>query len=104
MASTTESTTISASWPSQNKDYTHSYKLPNSWEQNFEVIRRKGTIVPTDNASGTGPPFSLKLAAKDLKGVRPVYVDRHPTDLELTAWFGMTFLLRPSVASEEGEP
>lgn len=60
----------------------HSHKLPNSWEQNFEFIRRKGTIVSIGNASGAVPPFApLKLGPKNVKFVRPVYVDHHPTVL-----------------------
>lgn len=40
-----------------------------TWESNFDVIRRKGTIVTFGNASGPVPPFApLKLAAKNLKG------------------------------------
>ncbi len=82
MASTTESARIRASYPFQNEGSTHSHKLLNSWELNFEVIRRKGTIVSIGNASGAVPPFPpLKLAPKNLKFVRPVYVDHHPTDL-----------------------
>ncbi|KAK1924668.1 hypothetical protein DB88DRAFT_486367 [Papiliotrema laurentii] len=43
-----------------------------TWEENFEVIRRKGTIVTFGNASGPPPEFSpLKLSAKSLKVTRP---------------------------------
>lgn len=81
MASTTESARIRASCPFQKEVSTHSHKLSNSWEQNFEVIRRKGTIVSIGNASGAVPPFPpLKLAPKNLRFVRPVYVDHRPTD------------------------
>lgn len=46
-----------------------------SWEDNFSLIARKGTIVSIGNASGAVPPFApLKLAAKNLKVVRPTYV------------------------------
>lgn len=40
-----------------------------TWESDFDVIRRKGIIVTFGNASGPVPPFApLKLAAKNLKG------------------------------------
>ncbi|WVR04998.1 hypothetical protein IAU60_002010 [Kwoniella sp. DSM 27419] len=43
-----------------------------TWDENFEVIRRKGTIVTFGNASGPVPPFSpLKLSPKALKVTRP---------------------------------
>jgi len=83
---------VSHNHPKAKNLCTHT-KLYNSWEQNFELIRRKGTIVAIGNASGAVPPFApLKLAPKNLKVVRPVYVERHPIDLKLTAWFRMTFI------------
>lgn len=40
-----------------------------TWESDFDVVRRKGSIVTFGNASGPVPPFApLKLAAKNLKG------------------------------------
>ncbi|WRT66914.1 uncharacterized protein IL334_003879 [Kwoniella shivajii] len=43
-----------------------------TWDENFEIIRRKGTIVTFGNASGPPPAFSpLKLSAKALKVTRP---------------------------------
>ncbi|KAG8780069.1 hypothetical protein FRC16_003223 [Serendipita sp. 398] len=43
------------------------------WEGNFEMIRRKGTIVTFGNASGVVPAFSpMKLKDKNLKVARPV--------------------------------
>jgi NADPH:quinone reductase-like Zn-dependent oxidoreductase len=40
-----------------------------TWESDFEVIRRKGMLVTFGNASGPVEPFApLKLAAKNLKG------------------------------------
>lgn len=40
-----------------------------TWESNFDVLRRKGSLVTFGNASGPVPPFApLKLAAKNLKG------------------------------------
>jgi hypothetical protein len=50
-------------------------RLVFSWEQNFGLIRRKGTIVSLGNASCAMPPFApLKLAPKNLKVLHPVYV------------------------------
>lgn len=43
-----------------------------SWEDNFKIVARKGTIVTMGNSSGAVPPFApLKLVAKNLKVVRP---------------------------------
>ncbi|WWC85262.1 uncharacterized protein L201_000124 [Kwoniella dendrophila CBS 6074] len=43
-----------------------------TWEENFEIVRRKGTIVTYGNASGPVPEFSpLRLSAKALKVTRP---------------------------------
>jgi NADPH:quinone reductase-like Zn-dependent oxidoreductase len=40
-----------------------------TWEDDFKVIARKGTIVTFGNASGAVEPFTpLKLAAKNVKG------------------------------------
>ncbi|KAL7008761.1 NADPH:quinone reductase [Cystobasidiomycetes sp. EMM_F5] len=44
-----------------------------TWESDFEVARRKATLVTFGNASGPVPPFApLKLGAKNLKVCRPV--------------------------------
>ncbi|KAI0795394.1 NAD(P)-binding protein [Abortiporus biennis] len=43
-----------------------------TYEIDFEVIKRKGTIVFVGNASGVVPPISpLRLAAKNIKLLRP---------------------------------
>jgi len=43
-----------------------------TWENNFPMIARKGTIVSIGNASGAVPPFQpLKLAEKNVKVLRP---------------------------------
>lgn len=43
-----------------------------TWEENFEVIRKKGSIVTYGNASGAVPAFEpLKLMAKCVKVSRP---------------------------------
>jgi NADPH2:quinone reductase len=39
---------------------------------NFDLLKRKGTLVSIRNASGPVPPFApLKLVVKNLKFVRP---------------------------------
>ncbi|GFZ46360.1 hypothetical protein JCM24511_04607 [Saitozyma sp. JCM 24511] len=43
-----------------------------TWEEDFEVVRPKATIVTFGNASGPVPPFApLKLSPKALKVTRP---------------------------------
>ncbi|TYJ52558.1 hypothetical protein B9479_006848 [Cryptococcus floricola] len=43
-----------------------------TWDENFEVVRRKGTIVSYGNASGTPPDLAInRLMPKILKLVRP---------------------------------
>jgi len=43
-----------------------------TFDNNFKLIRRKGTIVSIGNASGAVPPFPpLKLVEKNVKLVRP---------------------------------
>lgn len=43
-----------------------------TWEEDFEVVRPKGTIVSFGNASGPILPFApLKLSPKALKVTRP---------------------------------
>ncbi|KAF8665508.1 hypothetical protein AX16_000523 [Volvariella volvacea WC 439] len=43
-----------------------------TFENNFKLIRRKGTIITLGNASGAVPPFSpLKLVEKNVKLLRP---------------------------------
>jgi NADPH:quinone reductase len=45
------------------------------FELDFEVIKRKGTLVSVGNASGAVPPFApLKLTPKNVKLLRPTYV------------------------------
>ncbi|GBE89021.1 Probable quinone [Sparassis crispa] len=43
-----------------------------TFENDFKILRRKGTLVSVGNASGAVPPFSpLKLAEKNLRLLRP---------------------------------
>ena len=45
------------------------------FEDNFKLLRRKGTLVSVGNASGAVPPMApLKLVEKNLKLLRPTYV------------------------------
>jgi NADPH:quinone reductase len=49
--------------------------IPRSFDNNFKLIKRKGTIVSVGNASGAVPPFSLpKLVEKNIKLLRPTSV------------------------------
>jgi len=59
-----------------------------TWEGNFEMIRRKGTIVSIGNASGVAPDFSpLKLGAKNIRLVRPVVNNYVFTAAETTHYY-----------------
>lgn len=43
-----------------------------SFENNFKILKRKGTFVSFGNASGAVPPFApLKLMEKNIKFMRP---------------------------------
>jgi NADPH2:quinone reductase len=45
------------------------------FEDDFKMLKRKGTLVGVGNASGPIPPFSpLKLGEKNTKLLRPAYV------------------------------
>jgi NADPH2:quinone reductase len=49
--------------------------IPRSFDNNFKLIKRKGTIVSVGNASGAVPPFSLpRLVEKNIKLLRPTWV------------------------------
>jgi NADPH2:quinone reductase len=46
-----------------------------TFDDNFKIAKRKGTIVSLGNASGPVPPFPIfKLADRNLKVLRPRYV------------------------------
>ena len=46
------------------------------FEQDFEMLRRKGSLVSVGNASGPVPPFApLKLTAKNIKLTRPTLLN-----------------------------
>lgn len=45
---------------------------PCRFDDNFKMIKRKGTIVSVGNASGAVPPFSVpRLVEKNVKLLRP---------------------------------
>lgn len=44
------------------------------FDNDFKLLRRKGTLVSVGNASGAVPPFPpLKLAEKNIRLLRPTY-------------------------------
>jgi len=54
-----------------------------TFDNNFKMIKRKGTIVSVGNASGAAAPFSvLRLAEKNVKLLRPVMPNYIYTDTE----------------------
>ncbi|KDE02769.1 hypothetical protein, variant [Microbotryum lychnidis-dioicae p1A1 Lamole] len=78
-----------------------------TFEMDFDLVRRKGSIVSCGNASGAVPPFSvLKLGPRNLKLIRPVlnqYVHtKHEFQTYSTELFGLlaSGQLRLSVHSE----
>jgi hypothetical protein len=43
-----------------------------SFDNNFKLLKRKGTLVSVGNASGAVPPFApIRLVEKNLKLLRP---------------------------------
>ncbi|WVN85189.1 uncharacterized protein L203_100334 [Cryptococcus depauperatus CBS 7841] len=59
-----------------------------TFDENFEVTRRKGTIVAFGNASGVIPPFSpFKLTPKALKFTRPSVIAIIDTVEEFKEYF-----------------
>ena len=48
------------------------YSIPFSFDNNFKLIKRKGTIVSVGNASGAvGPVVLTKLVEKNVRLLRP---------------------------------
>ncbi|KAF9067322.1 NAD(P)-binding protein [Rhodocollybia butyracea] len=59
-----------------------------TFDLDFEIIRRKGTIVSVGNASGPVPPFSpLKLMPKNIKLLRPA-IQNYVTTPEEASYYG----------------
>lgn len=65
-----------------------------TWEDDFKMIARKGTIATFGNASGAVEPFApLKLAAKNVKVARPVLNNYVYTQEEFEAAYADLFQL-----------
>jgi len=65
-----------------------------TFEDNFKIAARKGTIVSLGNASGAVPPFSpLKLGEKNLKLLRPRLNNYIYTAKEQRLYFAELFSL-----------
>ncbi|PWN51574.1 hypothetical protein IE53DRAFT_361457 [Violaceomyces palustris] len=65
-----------------------------TWEADFKMIARKGTIVTFGNASGPVPEFApLKLAAKNVKVCRPTLNNYVHTREEMDSYSEQLFQL-----------
>jgi len=63
-----------------------------TWEADFEMIRRKGTLATYGNASGVVPPFPpLKLGPKNIKVCRPTMGNYMATAEECAFYFKWLF-------------
>jgi len=63
-----------------------------TFDNNFKLLKRKGTLVSLGNASGAVPPFSpLKLAEKNIKLLRPVVMNYMVTPEEGTHYSKLFF-------------
>jgi len=59
-----------------------------TWNANFDMIRRKGTIVALGNASGVVPPINImQLKAKNVKLCRPMFFTYMSTPEEVNNYF-----------------
>jgi len=62
------------------------------FDNDLEVVARKGTVVSYGNSSGAVPPFSLaRLAAKNVKVMRPTLFNYIHTREEYEKWTGELF-------------
>ena len=62
------------------------------FDNNFKLLKRKGTLVSFGNASGAVPPFSpLKLGEKNIKLLRPVVMNYMVTPEEGTHYSKLFF-------------
>ncbi|KAJ8472564.1 hypothetical protein ONZ45_g16611 [Pleurotus djamor] len=65
-----------------------------TFENNFKMVKRKGTIVVVGNASGTVPPFPiLKLVEKNVTILRPTMNNYLVTPSEILHYGNMLFSL-----------
>lgn len=66
--------------------------MPVRFENNFKLLKRKGTLVSFGNASGVIPPFSvLALTEKNIKLVRPSMMNYTVTPEEGTHYAKLLF-------------
>lgn len=62
------------------------------FDNNFKLLKRKGTLVSFGNASGPVPPFSLfKLTEKNVRLLRPVVMNYMVTPEEGTHYSNLFF-------------
>ncbi|TDL20891.1 NAD-binding protein [Rickenella mellea] len=65
-----------------------------TFDDNFKLVRRKGTIVSFGNASGVVPPFPLlKLTEKNVKILRPTVINYVATPAESERYANELFQL-----------
>ncbi|EJC98614.1 NAD-binding protein [Fomitiporia mediterranea MF3/22] len=58
-----------------------------TFDANFELLRRKGSLVSVGNASGPVPPFPpLKLTGKNIKLTRPTLMNYIVTPSEISSY------------------
>jgi len=63
-----------------------------TFDNNFKLLKRKGTLVSFGNASGAVPPFSIfKLVEKNVKLLRPVVMNYMVTPEEGTHYSKLFF-------------
>jgi len=62
------------------------------FDNDFKLLKRKGTLISFGNASGAVPPFSLfKLADKNIRLLRPVVMNYMVTPEEGTHYSKLFF-------------
>lgn len=62
------------------------------FDNNFKLLKRKGTFISFGNASGAVPPFSLfKLADKNIRLLRPTVMNYMVTPEEGTYYSKLFF-------------
>ncbi|KAF7302705.1 NAD(P)-binding protein [Mycena chlorophos] len=65
-----------------------------TFDSDFEMLKRKGTLVSVGNASGAVPPFQpLRLAQKNIKLVRPIVGNYMVTPAEIRHYASELFSL-----------
>lgn len=65
---------------------------PHRFDNNFKILKRKGTFISYGNASGVIPPFPLfKLTEKNIKLLRPSMMNYLATPEEGTHYSKLFF-------------